>query len=74
MSRELSLAQHIRTLDRDQICARSARLIRDYERLLDSHESIVKWTMLGLMTRVAIGRLLRDAGTWSSAYDDEPDR
>lgn len=30
---------------------RCRRLVRDYERLPDSHETMVKWAMIGLMTR-----------------------
>ncbi|WP_330838413.1 IS5 family transposase [Actinophytocola sp.] len=30
---------------------RCRRLVRDYERLPDSHETMVKWAMVGLMTR-----------------------
>ncbi len=30
---------------------RNRRLVRDYERLPESHETMVKWAMIGLMTR-----------------------
>lgn len=30
---------------------RCRRLVRDYERLPESHEAMVKWAMIGLMTR-----------------------
>ncbi|MDN5852290.1 MAG: IS5 family transposase [Actinomycetia bacterium] len=30
---------------------RCRRLVRDYERLPESHETMVKWAMIGLMTR-----------------------
>lgn len=30
---------------------RCRRLVRDYERLPDSHEAMVKWAMIGLMVR-----------------------
>ncbi len=30
---------------------RNRRLVRDYERLPESHEAMVKWAMIGLMTR-----------------------
>lgn len=37
---------------------RCRRLVRDYERLPESHEIMVKWAMIGLMTR----RLAPDTG------------
>jgi len=37
---------------------RCRRLVRDYERLPESHEAMVKWAMIGLMTR----RLAPDTG------------
>ena len=42
---------------------RCRRLVRDYERLPESHEAMVKWAMIGLMTR----RLAPDTGRrpWS---------
>ncbi len=37
---------------------RCRRLVRDYERLPESHETMVKWAMIGVMTR----RLAPDPG------------
>jgi len=48
---------------------RNRRLIRDYERLPESHEAMVKWAMIGLMTR----RLAPEPGRRPGRHQAPPD-